>query len=370
MTAATDTKTERASSRLAPTLSPSSPPRGFWLWRFNGAQHSLLLDRRAIAVNSILAILLAFSAIASLASGSLSISVPDILLTLQGNGSTIHSFVIQELRLPRFAAGALSGAALALAGCLMQTLARNRLATPGIIGIDNAATAFAVASIVSTTISLAPSAMALAGAATATAVAFGLAGATGTRGYRFIIAGLAIGAVSGAVTQVMLSGVALDDANAAYPWTVGSLNARNPTSVIVLTVGLGIGYLLSLAVRRGLSTLQLPESVAVSLGTRPGRVRFAALALSVLMTGFAVSVAGPVGLIALLGPELARTVSRPGRIPLTASALAGALLMTLSDLAGRTLLEPLEIPVGIVTALAGSPYLLWILLRKSPDISR
>lgn len=343
---------------------------GFWLWRASSGHPSLLVNRRAITVNAILVVVLAGCGILSLASGSLAISTPDVIRVLQGDGSTMHHFVINELRWPRLLAGALTGGAFALAGCLMQTLARNRLATPGIIGIDNAATAFAVASVVGTGIALAPSTMALVGAATATAVAFGLAGATGTRGYRFIIAGLAIGAVSGAITQVMLSGVALDDANAAYPWTVGSLNARNSMSVSLLAIGLTMGYLLSLGVGRGLATLQLPESVAVSLGSRPGRIRFAGLALSVLMTGLAVSVAGPVGLVALLGPELARTLSRPGHIPLTASALAGAILMTLSDLAGRTILAPLEIPVGIVTALAGSPYLLWILLRKSPDISR
>jgi len=212
--------------------------------------------------------------------------------------------------------------------------------------------------------------MALAGAACATALAFGLAGATGTRGYRFIIAGLAIGAISGAITQVMLSTVALDTANAAYPWTVGSLNARSGGSVQLLGYGLGAGYLLALMLGRHLNVLQLPEAVATGLGLHPGRVRLAGLALSVILTGLAVSVAGPVAMVALIAPELARTLSRQGRVPLTASILAGALLMVLSDLAGRTLLAPLEIPVGLVTTLAGSPCLLWILLRKSPVISQ
>src|SRR5690554_7993507 len=98
-----------------------------------------------------------------------------------GSADPMTEFVINELRLSRVIAGLLSGAALAMAGCLMQTLARNRLATPGIIGIDNAATAFAVASVVGVGLSLAPSAMALAGAACATAIAFGLAGANGTQ---------------------------------------------------------------------------------------------------------------------------------------------------------------------------------------------
>ena len=356
----------------APLNTPETPhlTRGYWHCRAKRQPWSLLIEKRALLVNTSLLIVLALCCLASLAFGTLAIPIADVLLTLQGEGTAMHAFVIEELRWPRLLAGGLAGAAFALAGCLMQTLARNRLATPGIIGIDNAATAFAVASVVGTGISLAPPAMALTGAAVATALAFGLAGATGTRGYRFIIAGLAIGAISGAITQVMLSSVALDDANAAYPWTVGSLNARSTESVNLLIIGLVTGYILSLFLNRALSTLQLPEAVTTSLGTHPGRVRLAGLILSVLLTGLAVSVAGPVGLIALLAPEMARTVSRPGSIPLTASALAGAILMVLSDLAGRLILAPLEVPVGIVTALAGSPYLLWILLRKSPDINR
>lgn len=343
---------------------------GHWLWRSTTRPWSLLINKRSIVVNATLTLILLACALSSLALGTLSITIPDVILALQGKGTTMHTFVLEELRGPRLLAGALAGASFALAGCLMQTLARNRLATPGIIGIDNAATAFAVASVVGVGINAAPHTMALVGAAVATALAFGLAGATGTRGYRFIIAGLAIGAVSGAITQVMLSSVALDDANAAYPWTVGSLNARAPAAVNALIIGLIVGYTLSLFLNRALATLQLPEPVTASLGTRSGRVRVAGLILSVLLTGLAVSVAGPVGLIALLGPELARTISRPGSIPLTASALSGAILMVLSDLAGRLVFSPLEIPVGIIAALAGSPYLLWILLHKSPDINR
>ncbi len=346
----------------------ASRPWSHRLWQPQHCYWSRFPDPRPVLVNLGFATVLVIIAGLYLATGTLSLSLPEVVHSLLGQGSAMHQFVITELRGPRLLAAMFTGAGLSLAGCLMQTLARNRLATPGIIGIDNAATAFAVASVVGTGISLAPQAMALTGAACATALAFGLAGATGTRGYRFIIAGLAIGAISGAVTQVMLSTVALDTANAAYPWTVGSLNSRSAGSVQILGYGLALCYLLALLLRRSLATLQFPEAVTTALGVHPGRVRLGGLVLSVLLTGLAVSVAGPVGLVALIAPELARTFNRPGHIPVTASALAGATLMTLSDLAGRTLAAPLEIPVGIVTALAGSPFLLWILLRKSPDI--
>lgn len=322
-------------------------------------------DKRNAIANSSLLLALLVAAITSLSMGTVQVSPPDVLQALMGNADPMTAFVVNELRLSRVVAGLLSGAALAMAGCLMQTLARNRLATPGIIGIDNAATAFAVASVVGVGLSLAPSAMALAGAACATAIAFGLAGANGTRGYRFIVAGIGIGAIAGAVTQVMLSRVAIDAANAAYPWTVGSLNARSGNSVLVLAIGLAAGYAILMLISRALNTLQFSDAVAIALGTRLKATRILGLALSVLLTGLAVSVCGPVGLIALLAPELARTICRPGKVPLTASALAGATFMVAADLLGRTLFSPLEIPVGIITAIVGSPYLLWILLKPS-----
>lgn len=322
-------------------------------------------DKRTTLANSSLLVLLLLAVITSLSMGTVQVPPPDVLQALMGNADPMTAFVVNELRLSRVVAGLLSGAALAMAGCLMQTLARNRLATPGIIGIDNAATAFAVASVVGVGLSLAPSAMALAGAACATAIAFGLAGANGTRGYRFIVAGIGIGAIAGAVTQVMLSRVAIDAANAAYPWTVGSLNARSGNSVLVLAIGLAAGYAILMLISRALNTLQFSDAVAIALGTRLKATRILGLALSVLLTGLAVSVCGPVGLIALLAPELARTICRPGKVPLAASALAGATFMVAADLLGRTLFSPLEIPVGIITAIVGSPYLLWILLKPS-----
>jgi len=324
-----------------------------------------MLDKRTSLANACLLLLMVTAGITSLSVGTVQIAPLDVLRALAGNADPMTDFVVNELRGSRILAGLLSGAALAIAGCLMQTLARNRLATPGIIGIDNAATAFAVASVVGVGLSLAPSAMALAGAAAATAIAFGLAGANGTRGYRFIVAGIGIGAIAGAVTQVLLSRVAIDAANAAYPWTVGSLNAGSGQSVVVLAIGLGLAGPALLTLTRALNTLQFSDTVAITLGTRLKATRILGLGLSVLLTGLAVSVCGPVGLIALLAPELARTLCRPGRIPLTAAALAGATFMVIADLLGRTLFAPLEVPVGIITAIVGSPYLLWILLKPS-----
>ncbi len=344
-------------------------PSGHWRLAWQAADGrmpcSLLIDRRAFGAALVLLMALLMASLAYLAMGSNPLAPQAVLPALVGRGDIMAVFLVQELRLPRLAAACLTGAAFGVAGCLMQTLARNRLATPGIIGIDNGATAFAVASVIGLGVSLAPPAMALVGASTAAALTFGLAAGGGTRGYRFIVAGIGVGAVFGAITQLLMAKVHIDTANAAYPWTVGSLNARPAGAVTLLAVGLPLGLGAALWLTRALSLMRFSDAVASGLGLRVSQRRWQVLVVSVWLTGLAVAVAGPVGLIGLIGPEIARSLSSPRGVPVVASALAGALVMVLADLAGRVLLAPIEIPVGIVTAVVGGPWLLWILLRPA-----
>lgn len=343
----------------------SLPLSGSWVFTAFQNKISLPISKRATWVNLGLICALLIACTLSLSWGSVQLSPTEVWLALLGKGSAVHQLVVKELRLMRVLAGVCTGAAFALAGCLMQSLARNRLATPGIIGIDNAATAFAVASVVGVGFSLAPPVMSLIGAITATALIFALAGGSGTQGYRFIVVGLGIGAIAGALTQLVLSWVAIDAANAAFPWTIGSLNARSPQALQLLTVGLLLCWIPATRLTKGLNALRLSESIPVSLGIQVKRLRALSLILAVVLTGLAVAVAGPVGMVALLGPEIARALCRHRGIPLLASALTGALLMVIADLLGRLILAPIEIPVGLVTAVVGSPYLLWILLNPS-----
>ena len=322
----------------------------------------MLFEQRAVVVNLGLFGALLLASVIYLSLGSVKVAPTAVLQALFGNADIMASFVVQELRLPRLAAAASTGAAFALAGILMQTLARNRLATPGIIGIDNGATAFAVASIVGLGVSIAPPAMALAGATTAAVLTFGLAAGNGTQGYRFIVAGIGVGAVFGAITQLMLARVAIDTANAAYPWTVGSLSARPSGALQLLMLGLVLGLATAMALARSLTLLRFKDATASGLGVNVKRRRLEVLLLSVALTGLAVAVAGPVGMVGLIGPEIARSLASSRSVPVLAT-LAGALVMVLADLAGRTLLAPIEIPVGIVTAVVGGPWLLWILMR-------
>ncbi|HBZ95180.1 MAG TPA: iron ABC transporter permease [Pseudomonas sp.] len=350
-----------------PAPRPLLAPAGHHLLRLGA--YSLLLHRRSAVVALILSLLLIVVGGLILAAGDDALTPWKALQAAFGQGEALQVFLIQELRLPRLAAGLLSGAALGAAGCLLQTLARNRLATPGVIGIDDGATAFAVASIVAVPTSLAPSVLALSGAATAAVLTFALAAGGGARGYRFIVVGIAVGALFGALTNLMLARSDMDAANAAYPWTVGSLNARPADSVLLLGIGLAAGMPLAKLLAGALSLMRFSDSVAIGLGVRLQRMRLLTLALCVWLTALAVAVVGPVGLIALAAPEMARHLCNRHGVPVFNAALSGALMMILADWLGRTLLAPVEVPVGIIAAVVGGPYLLWILLRQAPRSS-
>lgn len=350
-----------------PDVSPRAAPRGYWLLEPAGL--SLLVHQRGVWAGLLLVGLIVLITVASLSFGTPSLGPGDVLRALAGSGDPINVFMLQELRLPRVVAGVLSGAALGVGGCLLQTLARNRLATPGIIGIDDGATAFAVASIVAIPTSLAPPMLALMGATTAAALAFGLGGG-GSRGYRFIVVGIAVGALFGALTNFMLARTDIDSANLAYPWTVGSLNARAPATVALLAACVALCLPIAKILGRQLQLLRFSDTVATALGTHVAGTRLAILVVTVLLTATAVAVAGPVGLVSLAAPEVARHLTGHRGVPVINSALAGALLMITADWIGRILFTPIEIPVGVITAIVGGPYLLWILLREPRMIAR
>ncbi|TLX56442.1 iron ABC transporter permease [Stutzerimonas nosocomialis] len=344
-------------------MSASHVPPGYWL--IEAGRMALLVHRRGLLAALSTSVALLIASALFLASGSADLAPADALAAAFGLGDPMDVFLVRELRLQRLVAALATGAALGVGGCLLQTLARNRLATPGIIGIDDGATAFAVASIVAVSTTLAPSALALVGASTAAALAFGLSAGAGARGYRFIVIGIAVGALFGALTNLMLARADMDSANLAFAWTVGSLSARPAQSVWLLVGGLLLCLPLAKYLGGQLSLMRFADAVALGLGVRLQRMRVYTLVITVVLTALAVAVVGPVGLVALAAPEMARYLAGHQGVPTWGAALAGALMMVLADLVGRTVLSPIEVPVGVVTAIIGGPYLLWILLRQS-----
>lgn len=353
MSAPTATVPGRRPLRLGPVSAP---------WR----------PRHAVVVLGALAAAVALAAVGT-GMGEYPIDPLRVLQVLGGAGDAYERLVVLELRLPRALTGALVGLALGASGAVTQTVARNPLASPDVLGVTAGAGAAAVAAIVlggvnGTVVGPAasvgvPVASLLGGLAAAVAV-YLLAFRRGVEGYRLVLVGIGASAVLTSLTQWLLVIAEINDAARATVWLTGSLNAR--TWEHALPLGLGLGALLPLLLLLTvlLGVLQLGDDVARGLGARVERGRLAVLVIAVLLASLATAAAGPVAFVALVCPQVARLLCRSARPPLLASAALGAALVLGSDVIARTVLAPTQLPVGIVTAVLGAPYLLWLIARS------
>jgi iron complex transport system permease protein len=327
---------------------------------------------RVVAVPLIsLALLVVVSAL-SIGRGDVQIPVGDVLAVLAGGGARAQQFVVLELRLPRVLVGALVGAALGVAGALTQAVARNPLASPDVLGVTAGAGAAAVAVIalggtdgvvgpLLAGIGL-PTA-ALVGGLVAAALAYALAWRRGLDGYRLVLVGIGIDAAATALTDWLLVITKVQDAARATVWLTGSLNGRGWEQVVPVAAALVVLVPAALLLSARVGVLQLGDDSARGLGLRVDRTRAALVVLAVALAAVATSSAGPIAFVALVVPQIFLRLTHSARPPLLASAIGGALLVVAADLAARTML-PVELPVGIVTAVLGAPYLLFLLTRR------
>ncbi|MCA6094212.1 Fe(3+)-hydroxamate ABC transporter permease FhuB [Streptomyces sp. SCA3-4] len=325
---------------------------------------SVLLPRRATLAALALAALLVAAVVLSAYAGQSEMSLNRTFHAVLGSGDRFDVLLVQKFRLGRIVAGLTAGAALGLAGCLTQTLARNRLATPELLGVNDGATA---AVLISTTLTGTFGAWwaGPVGALAAVLVVTTVSGGLGQRGYRVLVVGLAMSALASAVTQVVLSRRSLNSASSLYVWTSGSLNGRGYSVAVPVLLGLAVLVPLALVVARQLNVLRFDDSTASSLGVAPGRVRLVCLLLAVGLAGLAVGICGPVGFVALASPVIAGRLAGPLRVPVVGSMLTGAVLIVLADTVGRIVFDGVEVPVGIVTTVLGGPFLLRVLLGRS-----
>ncbi|MCD9141043.1 Fe(3+)-hydroxamate ABC transporter permease FhuB [Streptomyces albireticuli] len=325
---------------------------------------SLLVPRRAALAALFLSALLVAAVVLSAYAGQSDMGITRTFNAVFGSGDRFDVLLVQKFRLGRIVAGLAAGAALGLAGCLTQTLARNRLATPELLGVNDGATA---AVLLSATLSGTFGAWwaGPVGALAAVLVVTTVSGGLGQRGYRVLVVGLAMSALASAVTQVVLSRRSLNSASSLYVWTSGSLNGRGYSVAVPVLIGLAVLVPLALVVARHLNVLRFDDSTAASLGVSAARVRLVCLLLAVGLAGLAVGICGPVGFVALAAPVVAGRLAGPLRVPVLGSMLVGAVLIVLADTLGRIVLDGVEIPVGIVTTVLGGPFLLWVLLGRS-----
>ncbi|MFI6346096.1 FecCD family ABC transporter permease [Streptomyces sp. NPDC050560] len=299
-----------------------------------------------------------------IAVGEFTVPLPDVARALLGGGDPGTRLVVTELRLPRAMAGLLAGAALGVSGALFQTMTRNPLASPDMIGLtQGAGTAVAAGAVFS--LDTGPQLLALVGALVSALLVYALSWRRGTTGYRVILVGIGVSWVCTSATDYLLARGSAHQAQSATGWLVGNLNGRDWQQAGPLAVALAVLLPAALLLGRQMRVLHLGDEVAAGLGTRVQTVRGAILLTGVGLVAFATAAAGPVAFVALAAPQIALRLARTSAPPPLAAGLTGALMVLVSDVAARTVLPDTELPVGIVTGVLGAPVLLRLLVRTN-----
>lgn len=301
---------------------------------------------------------------ASMVLGDVDLSVLDVLRSLTARGTPGDDFIVHELRLPRTLTGLLVGAAFGLAGGIFQTLVRNPLASPDIIGITWGASAGAVTAIVifgavGSVVSLS----ALAGALAAAAVIYLVAWRDGVSGARLVLIGIAFAAMLQALVTYLLTRAEIFTAADALVWITGSLNGETRSSLVSLIWGLAPVVVALLVARRWLGALHLGDESARGLGLPVERSRLALILIAVALTAVATAAAGPIAFVAFVSAPIARRLVG-GPVALIATALVGMSVVMAADLIAVHALST-SFPVGVVTGLVGGPYLLYVLATSN-----
>ncbi|MEV1171340.1 iron chelate uptake ABC transporter family permease subunit [Nonomuraea sp. NPDC049784] len=305
--------------------------------------------------------------------GEIPMTLPEVVAGTFDVNSAAH-FVIMELRLPRALTGALVGAALALSGAIIQSIARNPLASPEILGVTTGASVTVVAGVVASgsayggasglLATLGIPALALLGGLIGAAIVYGLAWRRGLDGYRLVLVGIGVAAVFTNIKFWLLTVGDVNDTGRAMVWISGSLNGRGWEHVTPTALTLAVLVPLTLLGTRSLDALRFGDDTIAALGVRTNLARALMILAAVLLAAVATASAGPIAFVALASPQIALRLTRSAQPPLLCSAVVGAVLTAAADLIARTVFSPLELPVGIVTAVLGAPYLIHLIWRS------
>ncbi|MFB7294188.1 FecCD family ABC transporter permease [Actinacidiphila glaucinigra] len=324
---------------------------------------SLLVHRRAVLVAVVLAVLLAAAVVVYLCVGESFVSPVEVVNVLLGRPSP-DQLVVGTLRLPRLVVGLLAGLAFGVAGALVQTVARNPLASPDVIGVTHGAGAATVAAMSFGLVSYtALPYVSIAGGLAAALLVYVFAWRRGLHASRFVLVGIGVSVALGSLTQLFLTKGDFLVAQQAKVWLTGSLNSRGYDQAAPLATVLLLAVPAALWAARAQRGASFDDDTAVALGIRLDRVRLGLTALGIVLASVATGATGPVDFVALLAPQIARRLTRTAQIPLLSSALTGALVVVVADLLARRLFSPVELPVGVLTAAVGAPYLMWLIAR-------
>jgi iron complex transport system permease protein len=337
--------------------------------RFKGLPLSFRVDRRVPLVLALTLLATLAVMVINIGVGEYPIPALDVIRTVLHlpTGDNNYDFIVNTLRLPRMLVAALVGLALGISGTILQGLTRNPLAAPGILGINAGAGLMAVALIV--VLPGLPSGMisvaAFGGAVMVAILIYLLAWRGGDSPMRLILVGIGLGAVIGALTTLMITFGEINSVQRALIWLTGSVYGRSWQELWALLPWIVIFAPLAMLLARDLNALNLGEDVARGLGIPLIARRGLLLLASVALAGASVAAAGVIGFVGLIAPHIARRLVGPDHIGLLPVAgLIGALVVVSADLIGRTLLAPIELPCGLITAAVGAPFFIYLLWRQ------
>lgn len=339
--------------------------RQWWVLRIGKA--SFKFDKRVLPVALILLLVGFVVLVATINYGEYDITPLQVIRTLLGleSDSRFH-LVVWKFRLPRILISFMIGMALATSGAILQGITRNPLADPGLLGVTSGASLVAVASIVwfgasSSTLPI----TSFFGAMIMALLIYGLAWKGGTSSVRLILVGVGLSAITSAITNIIITFGDIRLVQQAYIWLAGSVYGRDWGHVNAIAPWIFILIPLAMLQARQLNTLNLGEDTARGLGMRVEWQRGVLLFISVSLASISVAVAGAVGFVGLVAPHITRRLVGPsheGLIP--ASAFVGGVLVMFADYISRVVIAPSELPVGLVTAMIGAPYFVYLLYRQ------
>lgn len=321
--------------------------------------------KRRTLLMAVLAAFACFGIILSMSKGSVAIPWDEAVEALGGDISGAHGQILYNIRLPRTLVALLVGINLALSGAILQAVMRNPLADPHIIGISSGAGIFGILIMLAfPAYAYLITPAAFIGAMGAAVLIYILAWKNGISPLRIVLAGVAVSAFFGAGISALLIFYS-DRVHGALMWMVGGLSARSWPQVDMLWPYTLLGVILALSGARHLNILQLGDELAKGLGLRVGLARIVLSAIAALLAASAVSVVGLLGFVGLIVPHTARLlIGSDYRWLLPATALLGAGTVTVCDTVARIAFAPVELPVGIIMAIIGAPFFLFLLRRE------
>lgn len=327
-------------------------------------------DLRLLVVLAVIAVLLVTVLVFSVGTGEVEIGPVRVLRALVGQGSELDVLVVHQWRLPRALMAIVLGAMLGIGGGIFQSLTRNPLGSPDVIGFGTGAyTGALVVILVLGGGYLATAAGALVGGVATALVVYLLSvargsGRRGVQGFRLIIIGIGVAAMLSAFNTWMILRVEVEDAMRVAIWGAGSLNGVTweqlaPTSVIAVAIVLGTAVLAS-----RMHVMELGDDSAAALGIRTEATRLSLIIVGIATVALVSATAGPISFVALAAPQIARRLARSAGIALVPAAATGSLLLLASDYLAQRIHPMTPLPVGVVTVSVGGVYLIWLLINE------